>query len=481
MATIKDITGAQYPSGTEEYEERKYQYATSSYVNEKRMEPKLIIAPHNKNDIALALKYAASQKIAVAIRTGGHQYSGASSTTASNIQLDLKTTFRAPDDQRLFEAHGKVFVRTSVSWSLGAFNDYLQQNKVFVPHGQCVNVHLGGHVQTGGYGQLGRSFGLFGDHVVSLELVDHEGNLREVTRRADSELFFALLGGSPGNLGVVTHFTIQVHRDSDYQGSRGVKSLYWYKPETLKRLLDILAEMSDDDDFPANYDYCVSVLSSSNKLLDWAPEIDGKMKDKHPELYGKDGLPFWPRMIVVYAQWVPLQPTDVCDMSWFDRITQGSILDRPVEEKSMSELTGQWVFRNVREFDHPYVKRTYATKSRTLGADGWASWITGRIDKIVKPEKNKCFISAQLQCFGGKNSRVTLNKDNGTAFSWRDSSLVCTLDCFYDDGIDGTRETATEWQRVNDLEGIGPNGKFSKEDRRLLWGESFSLSSPLLT
>jgi FAD/FMN-containing dehydrogenase len=56
------------------------------------------------------------------------------------------------------------------------------KNHVFVPHGQCVNVHLGGHVQTGGYGQLGRSFGLFGDHVISIEIVDNNGNIKEVTR-----------------------------------------------------------------------------------------------------------------------------------------------------------------------------------------------------------------------------------------------------------------------------------------------------------
>ncbi len=467
MATINGIVGAQYTSGTQEYERRKYQYATSSYEEEKRMEPKLIIYPHNKDDIALALRYAKSQKIAVAIRTGGHQYSGASSTSAPNIQLDLKKTFRAEEDRRFFEKDGRAFVRTSVSWSLGAFSEYLGKHKAFVPHGQCVNVHLGGHVQTGGYGQLGRSFGLFGDHVISLEVVDHEGNFKEVTRTSDSELFYAILGGSPGNLCVITHFTIEVHLDKDYKGSRGVKSIYWYNPKTLKRLLDILVEMSDDEDFPRNYDFCISVLSSSFKLLDLFPEVDGKMREEHPELYGDDGLPFWPRMIVVYAQWVPFDKSDVCDMGWFDRIREESLFNLPVQEKNMSELTTDWIFRNVREFDRPYVKRTHLTNSKTLGADGWADWITNRIDAIVKPEKNRCWISAQLQCFGGKNSKFVTNSDNGTSFSWRDSTVVCTLDCFY--GPD-SKETAENWHKINDEEGIGPNGKFSKEDRRVLWG-----------
>src|ERR1700722_3751791 len=195
MATITGITGNQYTRGTQEYENNRYQYATSSYETENRMNPQLIIQPQNKNDIALALKYAKSQKIAVAIRTGGHQYSGASSTVAPNIQLDLGKTFRGADDRRFFEADGKAFVHTSVSWSLGEFSEFLKSHQIFVPHGQCINVHLGGHVQTGGYGQLGRSFGLLGDHVVSLEVVDHEGNSKEVTRDSDKDLFYAILGG----------------------------------------------------------------------------------------------------------------------------------------------------------------------------------------------------------------------------------------------------------------------------------------------
>ncbi|MCJ1459429.1 hypothetical protein MMC28_009807 [Mycoblastus sanguinarius] len=474
MATIAGITGNQFRQGTKAYENNKYQYASSSHEVDHNMNPGLIVQPQSKNDIALALKYAKSQRIAVAIRTGGHQYSGASSTGAPNIQLDLKQSFRGPDDRTIFEKDGRTFVRTSVSWGLGEFNAYLGKNKLFVPHGQCTNVHLGGHVQTGGYGQLGRSFGLFGDHVRFLEIVDHEGNSKDIAKATDPELFYAFLGGSPGNLGVLTHFTIEVHRDSDYQGSRGLKALHWYNPTTLNRLLDILVEMSDDENFPRNYDLCISVLSSSFPLLDLWPELDGKMREEHPEIYGKDGTPFWPRTIIVYAQWVPFDKNDVCDMAWFDRLGKDSISIGGVRQKPMSELTSEWIFRNVREFDHPYVKRTYLTKSTTLGKDGWASWVTKRIDALVKPEANRCWLSAQLQCFGGKNSQFVTNADNGTSYSWRDSTLVCTLDCFHESN---TKVRAEDWEKVNDEEGIGPNGKFSKQDRRVLWGSygSFDL------
>jgi hypothetical protein len=57
---------------------------------------------------------------------------------------------------------------------------------------------------------LGRSFGLFRDHVLSLEIVDHERNFKEVTKATNSELFYAILGGSPRNFSVLTHFLIEV-------------------------------------------------------------------------------------------------------------------------------------------------------------------------------------------------------------------------------------------------------------------------------
>lgn len=49
--------------------------------------------------------------------------------------------------------------------------------------------------------------------------------------------------------------------------------------------------MSDDQSFPRNYDFCVSVLSSSFKLLELWPGLDEKMKKEHPDIFGKDGIP----------------------------------------------------------------------------------------------------------------------------------------------------------------------------------------------
>ncbi|KAJ7660363.1 hypothetical protein DFH06DRAFT_988799 [Mycena polygramma] len=476
MASIAGVTGKQFLPTTKNYDLWQWQYATSTHEADHDMNPGLIVQPLNKDDIKRVIAYARANKKAIAIRTGGHQYSGASSTGQNNIQLDLRQTFQSPDDLVYFEKDNRSFVRASVSHSLGDFNAFLGQHHVFVPHGQCTEVHLGGHVQTGGYGQLGRSFGLLGDHVLSLEIIDHEGQEKEITRESDPELFFAWLGGSPGNLGVLTHFSIEVHRDADHQGSLGLHAVHLYDTDKLRKLLGHLAAMSDDENFPRNYDLCVSVLSASFDILGLLGGLDERMKEEHPEIFGHDDNPVWPRMIVVYAQYVPFGPDDKPDMEFFEQLKTGCFFQSGAQQKPMSELTAGWIFRNTREFDLPYVKRTYLTKSTTLVKDGWVDWVVRRMDVILEPVDNGQWLSAQLQCFGGKNSMFTRNAGNGTSYSWRDSTMCMTIDNFHKPE---KKADAEAWEATNDEQGIGANGIYSKDDRRVLWGSygSFDLDS----
>jgi FAD/FMN-containing dehydrogenase len=50
--------------------------------------------PSGDEDVRITLAWARQHKVAVAVRTGGHQYSGASSTCGPNLQLDLSRTYR---------------------------------------------------------------------------------------------------------------------------------------------------------------------------------------------------------------------------------------------------------------------------------------------------------------------------------------------------------------------------------------------------
>jgi len=268
-----------YFRGAADYEPHAYQYASSSHTG---MQPAVIFYAKDENGIIEAVKYAAANKLAMAIRTGGHQYSGASSTFGNNIQIDVTGM---PDVWDWDPVTG--LLRVSVNYALMDFNARLGQTPagsgfLFIPHGQCSHVHLGGHAQTGGYGQLGRSFGLFGDHIESFEIITADARKQIIRRNStdpgDQELFYAVLGGSPGNYGVLTHLTLRPHKDIDHPNSHGLKAAYLYDRDTLKKLFDVMAAMSDDANYPGDFDYCVTVLSAAEIVFEgFCPNMDETM------------------------------------------------------------------------------------------------------------------------------------------------------------------------------------------------------------
>jgi hypothetical protein len=480
---IAGLVGEAIAQGTPTYNNANHQYATSSYGAEHDMNPGLIVKPTSTAEIGAILRHAKANGQAVAIRTGGHQLSGASSTNGSNILIDLKTTFRGAGDRVITlpapGGSGKelVTVRTSVSYANDEMSDFLSANGLFLPQGLGGKVHLGGHVQTGGYGMLIRTFGLFGDHVTELEIVNHLGNVEIINKVTDAGLFGALLGGSPGNLGVITHFTLKVHRDADYVGSKCIKALHGYTQEKLQRFLTIAAAMSDNPNTPQNYELCIKVLSSRSQLHTIFHESTEKLQEAMPEANAGVNDNAWPRSIVVYASWIPLNVGDTCDPVFFSQFTEGAFPGfGELHTIAVSKMQQKWMVSMDRDFENPYVKRTYTTKSTTLTQDKWSEWVADRIDTIVAPELNGCAIAAQFQMWGGVNSQLLKNANNGTSYSWRDATFGVSLDCFHE--VDSKRQ-ALDWQKVNDMEGVGLNGKFSKVDLRLLWGSygSFDLDA----
>lgn len=504
----------QYLPGDWGYSNARMQYALSSEGAEHDMKPGLIVKARGLEDIQKVIKHTlepANKGMAIAVRSGGHQYSGASSTGATNILLDVSGAFRNKEDLYIVDNVEGTFVRASVSWRLHDLIDFLKSKGCFVPTGQCTHVGLGGHAQTGGYGQLARSFGLLADHIVSIEYVDSTGTVKGLSRSADADrdLFFAWMGGSPGNLGILTHITMKVYRDEDYTGSRGMRVIYSYDKQTLKELLDQLVAMGENPNFPRNYDLCVSVLSAGWFLYAYPgakdefddlseffetepesenpeqqdPEIEKDNENNEEDLdagaepspqTGIQAMKVPPAVIVVYAQWVKLTVDGMPDENWFKNLagvhwSRFRPRVKNLENVPMSQIIPNWLFTEKREFLCPYVKRTQMTNSTTLSQDQWAEWMAGRIDQKARALGFK--ISAQIQCFGGNESMFRRNGEQGTTcHSWRrDSTLGATFDCFYW-WTKALRKAAEDWQHENDEQGIGDTGKFCKEDRRLLWG-----------
>jgi FAD binding domain len=465
--------GNLYAPGSASYDRANDLYATSTYGKERKMDPGTIWQPTSTEDIQKAVRYANEIGKPLAIRTGGHQYSGASSTGPDGIQLDLKPTFRRPNlDLQLLRENGKVYIRSSVSWTLAEMFDFLQDNGVFMPTGQCIGVCVGGHIQTGGYGMLARSFGLLGDYVRELEIVDHNAKVVKVTKDSNPDLFYGILGGSPGNFGVITHFKVEVQEDRKHQGSKGLWQAFHYRPDTLKALLDILVKKGEDPNFPHGYDFTVNIVSREVNLAELFPGSQSELKRKLPDsIYdGKkniaDLIKFKFALIIVYAQWVNLgeEPYSPDLFNQIKKVPHDFEFHKEtVDETPMSQIASWWLFRSAREFPYPYDKRTNSTASTELSKTKWSGWFTERANKIISQRGNGLYISSQLQVYGGTNSKFRTNAGNGTSYTFRDATVGGSCDVFYD----GNEKGAHDWQAQNDKEA---RTYFSKEERGVLWG-----------
>ncbi|CAG8681596.1 5211_t:CDS:1, partial [Gigaspora rosea] len=433
------------------------------------MNPKYILYPKadnedDFNDIYIAIKYAKDNNLKIAIRTGGHQYSGASSTDRNNIQLDLSNTYKK------FEWNeDKTELEIGISYTLDEFANKLEENGSFVPMGQCEYVGLGGHIQTGGYGQLGRGFGLLVDYITGIRIISYDETNKEYKEKwiqKGDELFRAVIGGSPGNFGVITHVRLKVENDKDYPKSYGFFAVCEYDPKKLKEFLDIMLTTIDKDDF----DYCVTIVSDSG-IKDEEADNNNPSYDEtyNQESYINRGNKnvIWPTMIIIHAY----------QYNGYDEATSPISKIRAVSDvwsiqndsyAKVTLLVRDWIVLIRREFQLQYIKRGYVSnwKAENLIDTNWSDWVTNRINLAICEDLK---LSVQIKYWGGENSafyKKGIENQNQTSISWRTMNFGFTYDVFFEKE---KFQLASELQRENDKCISATNPIFCDKDMRLLW------------
>jgi hypothetical protein len=93
----------------------------------------------------------------------------------------------------------------------------------------------------GGYGLLGRNYGLTCDSLQEVTMVDGEGNIRN--SKNEKELLWACKGGGNGNFGVVTELKFKVHKAPSKLQSFRFKS-YKANTERTKAILQKWFELT---------------------------------------------------------------------------------------------------------------------------------------------------------------------------------------------------------------------------------------------
>ncbi|WP_234311784.1 FAD-binding oxidoreductase [Streptomyces griseus] len=170
--------------------------------------PDSVHVVHSTEQIARVVQQAVAENKRVAIRSGGHCFEGLVDDPAVKVLIDVSEMKGISYDR------GRRAFCVEVGATLGQIYRTLYFDwGVTLPGGLCPPIGAGGHIVGGGYGPLGRKYGLTIDYLYAVEVVvvTRSGKVRSViaTREADDpnrDLWWAHTGGGGGNFGVATRY-----------------------------------------------------------------------------------------------------------------------------------------------------------------------------------------------------------------------------------------------------------------------------------
>jgi len=432
------------PTDGDAYLRLKEQYATSSYPD--RTKPSMIIQPFCDEDIKLAIAYAKQCALTITIRSGGHQYSGLSSCNTSCIQIDMA------DYDHLEVSNETTLISAGVNVRLGDFYAALADEGYNLPGGGCSEVALGGHVQTGGFGHGVRSHGILLDHVVAFDIILEDGESRHVikpevgtrTSRLNDDLFWAVLGGSPGAWGVVTNYELIADRDAD-SSPMIVGCIWGFDAATLKELVLNFMAIHENEDYlnDANNGVWISVHKR-------APE-DTNIIFAKCLWHGLDHAPY---------------DSTICDM-----LLESAKALNPAEQcfnwpvPLSTAYTSIWTYYFDREYNFPYLK-VAQTSDANIEADFVDAYVE-KVDEIMDSTNGVFFVSELASVHGLKK----FDPDNELTSISRRGAMFCLLtDLFYAEPLNAdAKSIATEWLATSWGEWLA-NGLFNDGvDERMTW------------
>ncbi len=186
-------------------------YSAQTQIDNGRVQllPALIVLVDSVADVARTLKFARQHGFRLTAKAGGHSAAGYCLNSGGIvIDFSLMKAIRLEGDT--------LRVQAGTRWI--DIYDYLSANgDGLIPvGGGCAPVGVSGFVLGGGYSFASRSYGLSIDNLITLTIVDADGNIRKLsadsTNPEDIALFWACRGGGGGNFGIVTALHLQLRK-----------------------------------------------------------------------------------------------------------------------------------------------------------------------------------------------------------------------------------------------------------------------------
>ncbi|KAI0370173.1 FAD-binding domain-containing protein [Pilatotrama ljubarskyi] len=206
-----------------------YDQAIARWAKNAARKAAVVTFPKDAEDVSKAIAFAKETGLTIAIKGGGHNPSGASSSEGGLV-VDLSRYLngvRVDPDKQLGYVGGGALWETV--------------DKAAIEHGLATvggtvnHTGVGGLTLGGGYGWLSGAYGLAVDNLATVVTAD--GSIRIANETENADLFWGIRGAG-SNFGVVTEFVFKLHpqRRTVFAGPA------IFSPDKLDHLLDVTQE-----------------------------------------------------------------------------------------------------------------------------------------------------------------------------------------------------------------------------------------------
>lgn len=190
---MNEFTGKHWTEDTPGYDEERL-----GFQRRDPHRPAHIVGATSTDDVQRAIRYAREHQLEVAVKASGHGH-------GTPLDGGLLITTSRLDRVTVDPQKQTAWVQAGATWQ--------QVIEAAAPHGLAPlsgsfpGVTAVPYTLGGGLGLMARRYGFAADHVLRIEVVTPDGELRNA--EDDPELFWALRGGG-GNFGVVTAMEISL-------------------------------------------------------------------------------------------------------------------------------------------------------------------------------------------------------------------------------------------------------------------------------